>query len=747
MLAAGLLVALGTLVVQGEIRFGGIALTLVGGATWACARLAMPGIAARTMVWSMLLGGGLTALSKGGLTNPAVVIGLPLAVGIAGLMLDRRESSLLIGASIAIVMGLLGLEVSGNAPAGGIPAGVSAIAVVTAVLLSTLFSTEAARAIRRQFEELEAGKIRLAHINENLSAREMRWTLAAQAARLAAFEWDFARGRALWSEGAEQVVGCAKGALPDHRGALFAWVHEDDRRALLRAIVEGMGPHGSGRIESLFRVRRPDGELRWMQLKGRADAEPGATNSIGKIDRSSLYCVIADETEMRLAQRQVEFLAYHDPLTRLPNRRGGLERLHQVLERARHDGAEVAILCVNLEEFQRINASFGETVGDRVLQGMAERLTDAQTGTRLVFHLGGDHFALALEGLRSGIELQQACERLQDRLVEPFTIEGQRIVVFTGIGVAQYPRDGESPDELLDKSIAAMRQASQAGHRMLRFFDEQTGNSQRKYVETRDALRAGIDRGEFELHYQPQIDLRTGAAVGAEALLRWRRPGHGLLAPREFIEAAERSGLIIPLGRWVLSEAFRQATSWPAVSGRLPHVSVNVSAAQFGRVELGGEVMSALQASGLSAERVELELTESLLLVDEDQTLETLENWKSHGISLALDDFGTGYASISYLDRLEIDVMKIDQTFVRAIEPGNRQSVLCEAMVRMAHKLGLRVVAEGIETPQQLAFLTGIGCDLGQGYLLAKPLEAAELQAFFARSEHSGRPAAGLGNP
>ena len=729
MLATGLTLTIFNLITGAGFRGGASFLVAIGGMTWGFTRFASPDLTTRVLAWGLLTGTIGTATMHGGLVSPAW-IGVPLSVLLASLVLGKRDAMAILAASLLLIAGVLALHLAGVRFVVDERPLIPAFVIGAATVISFIFGIRMAAAIGRQFRENAAAHAELAGLNEELTNRETRLRLAASAAQFGIVEWRFDERRAYFSDDASDVLGLGVHPLPERAARLLSLVAEDDREALLRSIVDAASPTGSGQVDIDFRIRRPDGEIRWAHLKGRVHF-PQAERSGAACRPTRFIGILTDQTEARLMQAKVEYLAYHDSLTSLPNRRSGMERLGKMLEAARGRRQAVAVLCIDIDEFKRINNAHGEAVGDAVLRVIAGRLSHRAGRHDVVFRLGGDAFVVAMSTFGSLSQLSNAAGQLLQHLSAPFEVEGHRIAISARAGIAVHPQDGETPDVLVSNASTALRHSDDSAHGVTRFFEGWMSRDLAAFFEIREALRAGLERREFELHYQPRVDLRTGHPVGAEALLRWRRPGHGVCSPGEFIGVAEESGLIIPLGAWVLREACEEAAAWGPLNGRLPEVSVNVSAAQFRQSGLDQEVMLTLHDSGLPSARLELELTESLLLADEEETRDTLARWRSHGVRLALDDFGTGYASMSYLARFDIDVLKIDQSFIRTMEPGNRQSVLCEAIVLMAHKLGLKVVAEGIETPRQLAFLIGIGCDFGQGYLISKPLPAAALREFF----------------
>jgi len=450
------------------------------------------------------------------------------------------------------------------------------------------------------------------------------------------------------------------------------------------------------------------------------------------------YLAIAtDITERKQAERQIEFLAYRDVLTGLPNRLLLQDRFAQAVAYADRAGLQVALLFIDLDNFKTINDSLGHAVGDALLQEIAVRLGTCVRETDTISRQGGDEFLIVLPDLYDTDAITPVLAKIRDRLHEPFQLDGHELTTSASIGIAIYPDDGRDFDTLLKKADTAMYQAKDAGRNSYRFFDEQMNVKAIEHLSLKSGLRRAVERDEFELHYQPLIDLTSGHVVGAEALLRWNHPDLGMVSPARFIPVAEDSGLIVPIGEWVMQEACRQGAAWKQ-AGLPPLVmAVNLSAVEFRRGDVEQKVTRALQSSGLDPHCLELELTESILIHNTEQVLATVQSLKRLGVKLSIDDFGTGYSSLSYLKRFEVDKLKIDQSFIRdlAADPGD--AAIIRAIIQMARSLNLRTIAEGVEDADMLAWLRVFGCDEVQGYLFARPMPAPAFAAFVA--QWSGR--------
>jgi diguanylate cyclase (GGDEF)-like protein len=435
--------------------------------------------------------------------------------------------------------------------------------------------------------------------------------------------------------------------------------------------------------------------------------------------------------EHRAAEEKLAFLAHHDPLTRLPNRLLLRDRFEQALAGARRKGGRVAMLFLDLDSFKEINDSISHEVGDGLLIQVAERLQSCIRSTDTVSREGGDEFVILLSDIGDFDGTARVAQQILAAVEKPFEISGNRLHTTVSIGISFYPTDGTDFETLRRNSDAALYHAKDSGRNTYRFFDEQMNRDATERLQTQANLRAALKNEEFRLHYQPLVRLSDGRIIGMEALVRWQCPDGELVAPGKFIAAAEQSGLIIPIGQWVLNEACRQAVQWRTAG--LPDlvVSVNLSVVQFRRSNILHDVTMALRNSGLPAELLELELTESVLLHDTEAALETLRALKRIGVRLAIDDFGTGYCSLSYVKSLPVHKLKIDRSFVHGLGEGVEDAAIVRAIIQLGQSLRLEVVAEGVETRAQLDFLNANGCDQVQGFLVSQPLPPVELSQLF----------------
>jgi diguanylate cyclase (GGDEF)-like protein/PAS domain S-box-containing protein len=437
--------------------------------------------------------------------------------------------------------------------------------------------------------------------------------------------------------------------------------------------------------------------------------------------------VVRDISERKRAEERIQYLARHDALTGLPNRAFLSERLEAMLALARRHEVAAAILFIDLDNFKTVNDSLGHHAGDELLVEVASRLKGALRDADIVARLGGDEFLVALADLGAPGDATRVATKLLAAISAPITLEGRQVYVTPSIGISLFPRDGEAVDELIRNADAAMYRAKETGRSNFQFYGPGLSESATATLALEATLREASLRGEFAIHYQPQFAL-DGRMTGVEALVRWQHPERGLLAPAEFVPFAETRGMIITIGRWVLKEACRQQRAWRDAGHATGTMGVNVAALQFRRDALVGEVAQVLNETGLSPGDLELELTESCLM-DDRVVADKLAALHRLGVKIAVDDFGTGYSSLSYLKRYPIDRLKIDRTFIGDLAAGGDNASIVTAMIRLGRALRLSVLAEGVETEAQLAFLKAEGCDEMQGFLWGRPLPADEFIA------------------
>ncbi|GAO37392.1 hypothetical protein SCT_2813 [Sulfuricella sp. T08] len=434
-----------------------------------------------------------------------------------------------------------------------------------------------------------------------------------------------------------------------------------------------------------------------------------------------------DITERKRHEEQLAHQATHDTLTGLANRTILNDRIGLLIERAAREKSVVALLLLDLDRFKEINDSLGHGAGDELLRGMAVRLTDLMRDSDTVARLGGDEFVILVEMDIADSAIPVA-QKILDALTRPFSISGREVFIGASIGISLYPKDGDSGEELLKNADVAMYRAKKRGRNTFRFYNEgmNTNSVERLSLET--SLRHAVDNGELLLYYQPQVNLHSGEIIGAEALIRWQHPEMGLVSPAKFIPLAEETGLIFPIGEWVMRTACAQIKAWQGAGVMTPPVAVNLSAHQFRQRHLVKMTTGVLLDSGIDGRYLELEMTESAMMEDADRVIKVLRELKDAGTSISIDDFGTGYSSLSYLKQFAIDKLKVDQSFVREITRDSKDAAIVVAIITMAHSLGLNVIAEGVETEGQLEHLRSHGCDEMQGYFFSRPVPVGDFE-------------------
>ncbi len=476
--------------------------------------------------------------------------------------------------------------------------------------------------------------------------------------------------------------------------------------------------------------RRKSGEIypKWASIHLVRNERGEITNHIA---------LFSDITERKASFEQIKHLAHYDALTNLPNRTLLVERLESAIASAGRSGQKLAVLFLDLDRFKNINDSLGHFAGDLLLQAVAKRLQRCVRATDTVARLGGDEFVVLLTGIKSTNDAAHVAQKILEEMADPVPIEGKDIVTSPSIGISIYPEDGKSHTALIKNADAAMYHAKEQGRGNFQFFTENMNTKALEQLSFESDLKMAMKRGEFSLHYQPQIDLSSGKIVGIEALLRWLHPDRGLVPPSVFIPIAEECGAIAAIGEWVIRAACRQNKAW--LDAGLPSVpvAVNLSAIQFRQKNIVGTIAGILEETGLPPRLLELEMTEGIIMHDADSTIKTLRAIKDIGLLLSIDDFGTGYSSLSYLKRFPIDKLKIDRSFVGDIGADPDDAAIIRTIITMGHSLRLTVIAEGVETAEQMSFLKQEGCDQIQGYYCGRPVPAEEFEALLNRLDAS----------
>jgi diguanylate cyclase (GGDEF)-like protein/PAS domain S-box-containing protein len=507
-------------------------------------------------------------------------------------------------------------------------------------------------------------------------------------------------------------------------------VGEETSEVELARVRQSLGKNESVKAEIL--LYRKDGTCFWADI----NTVP-IHNEHGQV--THFVSVMREATERKEAEERLRRNAFHDSLTGLPNRLMFMDRLGQTVERLKQDPTyQFAILFLDLDRFKVINDSLGHLVGDELLVGIARRLERCVHSTDMVARLGGDEFTVLLENIPNSDEAAKVADRIHEELAVPFNLSGNEVFTSTSIGIAMSSPDLERAEDLIRGADIAMYRAKASGKSCHELFDTEMHDEMVSLLQLENDLRRAIDRQEFSLYYQPIVSLSSGRIAGFEALVRWNHPTQGLIAPGKFISIAEETGLIMPLGEWVLREACQQLRQWQFKFSHLwpMTVSVNLSGRQFSHPGLTDQLRHILEETGLSASFLKLEITESVIMENTEAALGMLAKIKEMGLQLSVDDFGTGYSSLGYLYRFPMDVLKIDRSFISRVDVDGEKLELVRTITTLAWNLGMDVVAEGVETTKQLAQLKALKCEYGQGHLFSKPICAKDMEAFLSRSPH-----------
>ncbi|MGE5413693.1 MAG: EAL domain-containing protein [Syntrophomonadaceae bacterium] len=500
------------------------------------------------------------------------------------------------------------------------------------------------------------------------------------------------------------------------------YIRPDDRKAALAKLVERQNL-----TNYELCLKRKDGSTVWVLQNENLSEGPDGLLSV-------IEGTIIDISERKRAEEQVKHLAFHDPLTNLPNRLLFNDRLTLAVAQAHRHAQRLAVLFLDLDRFKIINDSLGHSVGDELLRQLAERIQEHVREGDTVARLGGDEFTLLVPGITADEDAAKIARKICDAIHDPFWIDGRELFVTTSVGVSVYPADGHDAETLVRNADSAMYRAKEQGRDNYQLYTPAMNARAVERLSLESRLRQAVAHDELELHFQPFIDLKTAELLGAEALLRWRHPELGLIPPGEFIPIAELSGLIVPIGEWVLKTACAEARKWHEKGFPELTVSVNLSSRQFQHTDLVSQVTQALGETGLEPNKLDLEITESNAMQNAEHSINTLWGLKKQGVRISMDDFGTGYSSLNYLKRFPIDRIKLDQSFVRDLPSDKDDAAIAMAVIAMGRSLELEVIAEGVETEEQLAFLKGHQCDQLQGFLLSKPLAADDFDRFLDES-------------
>lgn len=506
---------------------------------------------------------------------------------------------------------------------------------------------------------------------------------------------------------------------------LLDLVHEDDRHAVSQGIERAIRTgEASSRLE--FRLRSESGSYFYMETT----LNP-VQHTSG--EAANLVLVMRDITERKKSEQMIYHLAYHDTLTDLPNRRLFMDRLRKEIHQAKRSRTQIALLFLDLDRFKNINDSLGHEAGDFVLIEAARRISASIRSNDLVARLGGDEFIVLLTGLPDSSEVEFVAQTIQASLRKPIELGGHYHTISSSMGISLYPEDGRDTDELLKRADMALYSVKERGRNGISFFHSEMEERSLERILLENELKKAIEQERFYIDYQPKLDILTGQLSGVEALVRWDHPDLGRIPPNKFIPIAEDTGLIFPLGEWVLRQGCKQNKRWQDQGYSPLKVSINLSARQFYQADLIEMIKSALDESRLEPQWLELEVTEGIF-ADIDHAVAVLQEIRDIGVHTSIDDFGTGYSSFSYIKHLPVDTLKIDASFIRDIHYNKESQAIVKAILTIAHTLNLNVIAEGVESREQLAVLSEDGCRQGQGYLFSKPLSSRDFEKYLEAS-------------
>lgn len=564
---------------------------------------------------------------------------------------------------------------------------------------------------------------------DELRMSEARLASAQQIARLGQWECDGAGRFVHWSDTVSAVLGLRPATVIHDYQAFTELAAANDRARLLRAFTRALERRESFNLE--FTLARENDQPVTIHVVFRSPQSIGGDHFVG---------VVQDVSEQRRAEQQIHQLEFYDDVTGLPNRHAIHEQISRGLAMAKRMQRTFAVLSLDVDHFQRINDSLGLTTGDELLCALGQRLNNALRDSdtvgparaaakqgSVVGRIAGDEFIIVLSEITAAEDAAVVAHRIRGAVSQPFDIGGKEIHIGVSIGISVYPDDAANPEDLLKQSATALAHAKREGRDCYQFYTAELNARAFKRLTVEMHLRRALEREQFEVFYQPKIDGQDLSVRGFEALIRWNHPELGRVSPAEFIPIAEETGLIGPIGEWVLNCAAEQLNEWEKLGLGRFDCAVNLSGAQFRAAQLGEQIERVVRAAGLEPARLELELTESMLMADGEAAIRLMQKLNTLGFSIAIDDFGTGYSSLSYLKRLPIDVLKIDQSFIRDLPHDNEDAAIVNTIVNMAQGLGLKTVAEGVESTAQLDYLSQLGCDQMQGYLFSPPMPADDV--------------------
>lgn len=596
---------------------------------------------------------------------------------------------------------------------------------IAGIVLLVYLARWASKSIANGIRRLELGSKKLRLVNNKLSMTIGDLKKAGEQLQLAAQVFESSRDAITITDarGAIITVNEAFTTITGYPAAdvvgknpkiLQSGRHDAEYYRVMWASIQEHG-HWQGEIWN----KRKNGEIypEWLKITAVKNQSQDTTNYIA---------VFSDITGDIRAAEHIQRLAYYDTLTDLPNRALLSDRLDLAIAHAKRSGYKCAVLFLDMDRFKNINDALGHSIGDQLLKSVATRLKECVREVDTVARMGGDEFVVVLDGMAETDDILTVAQKMLHSLSQSYEVEGHNIRATPSIGISVYPEDGTDGESLIMNADSAMYHTKENGRNDFKFFvsDMKTKVAEKLFIES--DLRKALEHGQFVLHYQPQVDIKTGHIIGAEALIRWNHPVAGLISPAKFISIAEESGLIIPLGEWILNEACRQNLAWQKTGLPPISIAVNLSAVQFRQQNLCQLISKVLSDTGLDPHYLELELTEGLVMSNTNSAIATLNCFKEMGVHISIDDFGTGYSSLSYLKHFPIDYLKIDQSFVRDITTNPDDAAITTAIINMAQGLNLKTIAEGVETADQLAFLRLHSCDVVQGYYFSKPVPATE---------------------
>ena len=564
-----------------------------------------------------------------------------------------------------------------------------------------------------------------------LYRHQLRQAHAHKVARMGYWDWDIETNQLYWSDEVYDLLSVSQDEFRDNHEAFLARVHHDDLNKIRQATRQSLKYSQPYSVE--HRVIRPDNEFQVVYQHAEL-----IKNDAGKIIR--MLGILQDITERHLAQEKIQYQAFFDSLTDLPNRTLFHNRLDHALRMSGRTAQRVAVFIIDLDRFKNINDSLGHEIGDSFLHSVANHLKKSTRSTDTLARLGGDEFALVIEGVKTHEDVIEVANKVLDVLSRTHYVHGNELISTSSIGIAVSSLDNVDKESLIKQADLAMHHAKQTGGNRFCFYNEEMKSLAHQSLILEKELRQALEKDELVVYYQPKICVRSGKIKGMEALIRWQHPEKGLVPPFDFIPVAEETGLIVPIGKWVLEEACRQTIKWHQQGFRDLVVSVNVSVRQFHHQDFINEVYSALENSGIEPKYLDLEITESCTMNNIETAIRTLNTFRKMGLSISMDDFGTGFSSLSFLNQLPLDTLKVDRAFIKDINANGEHGELARLIITMAKSLCLSVVAEGVENQDHLDFLKQNDCDEYQGYFASPPVPAEKFELLLVSESTSAKP-------